>query len=276
MGKYIKQAVAAISLGIVIMGAQGVPLLAAAEQSAEELAKKIQNPVADLISVPFQNNFNFDVGPEDDLQYVLNIQPVIPFHLNAQWNLITRTIVPIISQPGFTRDQDRVNGIGDIQLTTFLSPAKSEGLIWGAGPIVQFPTNSNDRLGNDRWGLGASAVALRMSKGSPWVYGALANNVWSVSGSSDDPSYSNFLIQPFLNYNFSGGIYLSSAPIITADWKADSGDRWTVPLGGGAGKIVRFGRLPVNFQLQAYYNVVTPDNGADWQLRFQVQFLFPK
>ncbi len=276
MEKYIKQAVAAISLSIVIMGAQGVPLLAAAEQSAEELAKKIQNPVADLISVPFQNNFNFDVGPEDDLQYVLNIQPVIPFHLNAQWNLITRTIIPIISQPGFTRDQDRVNGIGDIQLTTFLSPAKSEGLIWGAGPIVQFPTNSNDRLGNDRWGLGASAVALRMSKGSPWVYGALVNNVWSVTGSSDDSSYSNFLIQPFLNYNFSGGIYLSSSPIITANWKADSGDRWTVPLGGGAGKIVHLGRLPVNLQLQAYYNVVTPDNGADWQLRFQFQFLFPK
>ena len=97
-----------------------------------------------------------------------------------------------------------------------------------------------------------------------------------VTGSSDDSSYSNFLIQPFLNYNFSGGIYLSSAPIITANWKADSGDRWTVPLGGGGGKIVHFGRLPVNFQLQAYYNVVTPDNGADWQLRFQVQFLFPK
>ena len=109
-----------------------------------------------------------------------------------------------------------------------------------------------------------------------WVYGALFNNVWSVGGSGSDPSYSNFLIQPFLNYNFPGGIYLSSSPIITANWKADSGDRWTVPLGGGAGKIVHFGRLPVNFQLQAYYNVAKPDNGADWQLRLQFQFLFPK
>ena len=274
MGNYIKQAFAAITLSIVIMG--GVPLLAAAEQSAEELAKKVQNPVADLISVPLQNNFNFNVGPEDGLQYVLNVQPVIPIKLNADWNLITRTIVPIISQPGFTRDQDRVNGIGDIQFTPFLSPRNSEGLIWGVGPVVQFPTNSNDRLGNDRWGLGASAVALKMSKGSPWVYGALVNNIWSVSGYNSDPSYSNFLIQPFLNYNFSGGFYLSSAPIITANWKADSGDRWTIPLGGGAGKIVHLGRLPRKLQGQAYYNVATPDYGADWQLRLQVQFLFPK
>jgi hypothetical protein len=248
----------------------------AAGESAEELAKKIQNPVADLISVPFQNNFNFNVGPEDDLQYVLNIQPVVPIHLSTDWNLITRTIVPVISQPGFTPDQDRVNGMGDIQFTGFLSPSNSEGLIWGAGPIVQFPTNTDDRLGNDRWGLGASAVALKMSKGSPWVYGALVNNVWSVGGSDSDPSYSNLLIQPFLNYNFTGGFYLSSAPVITAAWKADSGDRWTVPLGGGIGKIVHLGRLPLNLQLQAYYNVVTPDDGADWQLRFQIQFLFPK
>jgi hypothetical protein len=276
MKRHIMIVAVALAVSLLLVGVQREPLLAAEQQSAEELAKKVQNPVADLISVPLQNNFNFNVGPEDGLQYVLNVQPVIPIKLSGDWNLITRTIVPIISQPGFSPGQDRVNGIGDIQFTGFLSPANSEGLIWGAGPVVQFPTNSNDRLGNDRWGLGASAVALKLSKGSPWVYGALINNIWSVSGSDSDPSYSNFLIQPFLNYNFKGGVYLSSAPIITADWKADSGDRWTLPLGGGVGKIVRFGRLPVNLQLQAYYNVVTPDNGADWQLRFQVQFLFPK
>jgi hypothetical protein len=270
----IKPAVALMTiLAVTVLLSTGVW---AADESEEDLAKKVQNPVADLISVPFQNNFNFNVGPEDDLQYVLNIQPVVPIHLSKDWNLITRTILPIISQPGFTADQDRVNGMGDIQLTGFLSPSNSEGLIWGVGPIVQFPTNTDDRLGNDRWGLGASAVALKMSKGSPWVYGALVNNVWSVGGSDSDPSYSNLLIQPFLNYNFTGGFYLSSAPVITAAWKADSGDRWTVPLGGGIGKIVHLGRLPLNLQLQAYYNVVTPDDGADWQLRFQIQFLFPK
>jgi hypothetical protein len=157
---HIKQAVVAITFVLVIMGIQLVPLLAA-EKSAEDLAKKVQIPVADLISVPFQNNFNFGVGPQDDLQYVLNIQPVIPITLSSQWNLITRTIVPVISQPGFARDQDRVNGIGDIQVTPFLSPRNSEGLIWGAGPIVQFPTNSEGRMGNDRW-----AVALGKSSTS--------------------------------------------------------------------------------------------------------------
>jgi hypothetical protein len=260
------------AIGLIV--ATTAPALAA--MSATELAKLAQNPVANLISVPFQNNTNFNVGPQNGTQNILNIQPVIPVHLNKDWNLITRTIVPVISQPAFTPTQDRENGLGDIQFTGFLSPANAEGTIWGVGPIVQLPTNSNDRLGNDRWGLGASAVILRLEKGSPWVYGFLVNNVWSVGSSGSDPSYSNFLLQPFLNYNFPGGFYLTSAPIITADWKADSSQRWTVPLGGGIGKIFHFGRLPVNTQLSAYGNVVKPDNGADWQLRFQVQFMFPK
>jgi hypothetical protein len=249
---------------------------ALAAMSATELAKLAQNPVANMISVPFQNNTNFNVGPENGTQNILNIQPVIPVELNKDWNLITRTIVPVMSQPAFTPAQDRENGIGDTQFTAFLSPAAAHGTIWGVGPIVQLPTNSNDRLGNDRWGVGPSAVILRLEKGSPWVYGFLVNNVWSVGGSGSDPSYSNFLLQPFVNYNFPGGFYLTTAPIITADWKADSDQRWTVPVGGGVGKIFHVGKLPVNVQLSAYGNVVTPDNGADWQLRFQVQLMFPK
>ena len=242
--------VVAFAVSLLLMVIQGAPLLAAEDQSAEELAKKVQNPVADLISVPFQNNFNFDVGPEDDLQYVLNIQPVIPFHLSDKWNLITRTIVPIISQPGFTLRQDRVNGIGDIQFTAFLSPAKSEGLIWGAGPIRTVSDEQQRPPG--RRSLGSRGIRSRTEnfQGQPLGLWRSFNNVWSVGGSGSDPSYNNFLIQPFLNYNFPGGIYLSSSPIITANWKADSGDRWTVPLGGGAGKIVHFGRLPVNFQFR--------------------------
>ena len=259
---------------LALFGAAAGPACAAL--SAEDLAKIAQNPVANLISVPFQNNTNFNVGPQNGTQNILNIQPVVPFHLDPDWNIITRTIIPVISQPAFVAGEDRKNGIGDVQFSAFLSPNRGTGLIWGAGAIAQAPTHSDDRLGNERWGLGPTAVALRLEKGNPWVYGALVNNVWSVSSSSSSPSYNNFLLQPFLNYNFSGGFYLTSSPIITADWKADSGQKWTVPLGGGVGKIFHFGRLPVNTQLAAYYNVVHPDDGPNWQLRFQAQFMFPK
>lgn len=261
-------------LGLLVLS-EVLTVAAHAELSAEELAKMAQNPVGNLITVPFQDNVNLNVGPEKSTQNVLNIQPVIPIDLNEDWNLITRTIIPVISQPAFDPWDDRTNGLGDIQFTAFLSPANANGLIWGAGPIVQLPTNSNDRLGNDRWGLGPSFVVLHLSKGDPWVYGALANNVWSV-GSGDDAPYNNFLLQPFVNYNFPGGLYLVSAPIITANWKADEDDRWTVPLGGGVGKIFHLGKLPVNTQFQAFYNVVTPDEGPNWTLRLQVQFMFPK
>jgi hypothetical protein len=249
------------------------PVLAA--MNSTELAKLAQNPVGDVISVPFQNNTNLNFGPEEGTQNVLNIQPVIPVSVNSDWNIITRTIVPVISMPALGPDDSRTNGIGDTQFTAFLSPADPGHWIWGVGGIVQIPTNSNSELGNDNWGLGPSVVMLRLEKGNPWVVGALVNNVWSV-GSRDSESYNNGLIQPFLNYNFKGGLYLTSAPILTVNWKADSGDKWTVPLGGGVGKIFHLGRLPVNTQLSAYYNVVTPDYGADWQIRAQLQLMFPK
>ncbi len=247
----------------------------AAEQGATELAKAAQNPVADMISVPFQNNTNFNYGPRDGTQNILNIQPVVPITVTPDWNIITRTIVPIITQPGFFPGQDSTTGLGDIQFTAFLSPAKPHGLIWGVGPVVQLPTSGNDRLGSDRWGLGPSVVALKMD--GPWVFGALANNVWSVGGGSD-PSYNNFLLQPFVNYNFPEhpGRYLTFSPIVTANWKADSGDRWTVPLGLGIGQIVKLGMLPLNLQASGYYNVEKPEYGPDWQLRVQVALLFPK
>jgi len=249
---------------------------ARAEMSAEELAKLAQNPVGNLISVPFQNNTNFNVGPYNGTQNILNIQPVIPVEINKDWNIITRTIVPVISQPQLSPMTDRTNGIGDTVFSAFLSPAQPHGLIWGVGPVVQLPTNTSAELGNRNWGLGPTFVVLHLEHGDPWVYGVLANNIWSLSSSKQGGAYNNGLVQPFVNYNFKGGLYLVSGPILTVDWKADSGQQWTVPLGGGIGKIFHIGRLPVNTTLQAYYNVVHPDNGANWQLRAQVQFMFPK
>ena len=243
------------------------------EESQEALAKAAQNPVANLISVPLQNNFNFGVGPNDVTQWILNVQPVIPISLNEDWNLITRTIMPIINQPSPAPGVPSAFGLGDINPTFFLSPASSGKLIWGVGPTLTFPTATDSMLGAGKWSAGPAVVALTMQ--GHWVIGALANQQWSYAGwGSQDVSA--MLIQPFINYNFSHGWYLTTAPIITANWKADSGDKWVVPIGGGVGKIVKLGKLPLNLQLGAYYNVVTPDNGADWQLRFQVQFLFPK
>ncbi len=246
-----------------------------AEMSATELAKLAQNPVGNLISVPFQNNTNLNFGPEKGTQNILNIQPVIPIEVTDDWNVITRTILPVIWNPSLGPNDPSTTGIGDTTFTAFLSPAKPGSWIWGAGPVLQLPTNSNAELGNKNWGLGPSAVVLHLEHGDPWVYGVLANNVWSLSSSKQGGSYSTGLIQPFVNYNFEGGLYLTSAPIATVDWNAD-GEKWTVPLGGGIGKIFHLGKLPVNTQLSAYYNVVHPDNGANWQIRAQVQFMFPK
>jgi hypothetical protein len=262
--------------GALLTTALGVALPARAELSAEELAKLAQNPVGNLISLPFQNNTNFNFGPEKGTQNILNIQPVIPISVTPEWNIITRTIVPVISMPSLGPGIDSTNGIGDTVFTAFLSPAKPGHWIWGAGPVVQLPTNSTAELGNKNWGLGPSVVVLHLEHGDPWVYGALVNNIWSLSGNKQGGAYNNGLIQPFVNYNFPEGFYLTSAPILTADWKAESDQRWTVPLGGGVGKIFHFGKLPVNAQLSAYYNVVKPDFGANWQLRAQVQLMFPK
>lgn len=246
----------------------------AEEEGTADLAKKTQNPVSDLISLPLQNNINFGVGRGDDVQNVLNIQPVIPLKLSEDWNLITRTIVPVIYQPELVRGTGSEFGLGDINATLFLSPAKPGKVIWGVGPIFSFPTATDKVLGTDKWSAGPSAVAL-MIRG-PWVVGALASNLWSYAGDDDRENVNQFLLQYFVNYNLPQGWYISSAPIITANWKADGGDVWTVPFGGGVGKIFRIGKQPMNAQVQAFYNVAKPDNGPDWTLRLQLQFLFPK
>lgn len=251
------------------------PTATAIPESDEALAKQTQNPVANLISVPFQNNFTFGTGPGDGVLWVLNIQPVIPFELSEDWNLITRTIVPVIHQPGLVDGASSDNGVGDVQVTAFLSPSKSDGLTWGLGPVLRLPTATHDTLGTEKWSAGPSAVAL--INNGPWVVGGLVQQAWSFAGDSNRRDVSELLIQPFINYNLPDGWYLSTAPVITRNWKAaNSDDRWTVPLGGGIGKIVRFGKLPVNLQLQAYYNVVRPDPIGAWTVRFQIQLLFPK
>lgn len=244
------------------------------EADTSELAKKTQNPVSDLISLPFQNNTNFKFGPKEKPQNVLNIQPVIPLPLSEEWNLITRTIAPLIYLPETVPGVDSVFSLGDINATAFFSPAKPKKVVWGAGPILVLPTATNERTGTGKWSLGVSGVALTMP--TPWVIGALVNNVWSFAGDSSRSDVNQLLFQYFINYNLPGGWYITSAPIITANWEADSSNTWTVPFGGGVGNVFHVGKQPMNASMQAFYNVETPEFGPDWTLRIQLQFLFPK
>jgi hypothetical protein len=250
--------------------------------STSDLAKAAQNPVANMISLPLQNNTYFGIGPGDDTANVLNIQPVIPVSV-GDWNVINRVIAPIIYLPDLTQgidvlpegiDGGSAFGLGDINYSAYLSPSVPGKVIWGVGPSLTLPTATEDELGSEKWSAGPAAVALITPK--PWVAGVLVRQLWSFAGDSDRKDVSQFLLQPFVNYNLEEGWYLTSSPVITANWEADSDDRWTVPVGGGVGKLFRVGRQPVNTSLQAYYNVETPAFGPDWTLRFQVQFLFPK
>jgi hypothetical protein len=251
-------------------------------QDARDLAKKSQNPIADLISLPLQNNTYFGIDPADKSANVLNIQPVVPVGL-GDWNVINRAILPVIYLPDLTSGLDVLPagvpsgskfGLGDLNYTAFFSPKQSGHFTWGIGPSINIPTATDRALGTEKWSLGPSAVAL-VTPG-PWVVGLLARQLWSFAGDDDRKDVSQALFQPFINYNMEHGWALVTAPIITANWETDSDNRWTVPVGGGVSKLFKIGPQPVSASAQAYYNVERPDFGPDWQLRIALTFLFPK
>jgi hypothetical protein len=250
----------------------GAPVKA---DDAPEIAKQAQNPIASVISVPFQNNATFGVGEYSRVQDSLLIEPVVPFRLSPDWNLITRTIVPVTEQPTLAPGLGNVSGLGDVQLSLYLSPVKPfGGLIWGLGPSFSFATASDRSLGTGKDSAGLSTALLTIQ--GPWLVGVLITDVASIGGQQDRKSVHQFLMQPFVDYNFSHGWYLASSPILTANWKATPGNKWTIPVGGGGGKIVRFGHMAVNTYVQAFDDVVRPHQGGTWTLRLQVQLLFPK
>lgn len=244
--------------------------LKAQEKSAEELAKMAQNPLANMMSFPFQDNTTFSNGPnEDRTSNVLNIQPVLPFF---NGHLITRTIIPVITKPNYTPEGGSTTGIGDINMTLFYAPTPKNGLTWGIGPVFIIPTNNDVSL--EKFSMGASFLLLKMAK--KFVYGFLVSNSWSVAGNENAPDVNAFLTQYFVNMNFPKGWYISSAPILTANWEASEGNKWIVPFGGGGGKIVKIGKIPFNFQAQFFYNAVRPTGYGDFSTRFQIQLLLPK
>jgi hypothetical protein len=241
-----------------------------AEQSQEELAKQAANPMANLMSFPFQNNLNMNYGEYNRNVNILNIQPVIPF---AGGKIITRTVMPIVSIPDFGNETGKLtSGLADMVVSAFYVP-ESKGLMWGFGPVFELPTGGSMR-GSQKWSVGPSAVL--MAQPGDWTIGLLVNNVWSFAGNSDRDDVNHMLVNLFVVRQLGKGWYVNSAPIITADWTADTDKRWIVPLGAGGGKVMMLGgKLPLNVQTGLYNNVVRPDFGPEWQWRVQAQFLLP-
>jgi len=239
----------------------------------QDLAKKSQNPLGDVISFTSENNTSFGIGPEDAVQNTNDLKLVYPSHF-GDWILINRPILPVVYQGERFEGEGEEFGLGDFNYQGFVIPPLGSDITLGFGPSLFVPTNTDERLGADKWVAGPAAVVV--AKPGPWLLGSLVQNVWSFAGDSDAPDVHLFSWQYFVNYNLDDGWYLTSSPTITADWEADSGDRWTVPVGGGVGKLVRFGDQPVDFKLQGLHNVEKPDGAADWTIKFQVKFLFPK
>ena len=247
---------------------------------AEELAKKFQTPLTDVVSVPFQYNTFFGVGPGNATSHLLNISPIVPVRL-GDWHIITRTVIPVISVSRFTPGlEDEIpgtgggsaTGLGDINFTPFVTPGRTGAVSWGVGPSLTLPTSTREELGSKKWSAGPSAVV--MFRFSPVVGGVLFRQQWSFAGGANHPGVSQFLLQPFASYNLSRGWFFTSAPIITANWEAQPGNKWLVPVGGGVGRAFILDHQPMSITAQAYYHVIRPDLGAEWQTRVTMQFLF--
>ncbi len=244
--------------------------LAAAAQTEDELAKQTQNPVASLISVPFQGNWDFGLGDRDATGTLLNIQPVMPFGVNNSTNLILRVIMPMTSQPG--PGDARINGLGDVVATAFFSPQKSGSIIWGAGPVFLLPAATNASLGSEKFGIGPSVVAL--AQPGQWTVGALFNHIWSVSGANDRDDVNSTFLQPFVNYNLGGGLSVGVSSEASANWEAD--DTWTAPVLFNVSKVTRLGKRPVSFAFAAGPTIASSEAAASWRFRLAVTFLFPR
>lgn len=251
------------------------PALAAAQGDDAELAKQLANPAASLISVPFQGNYDCCYGPEDADRYTLNIQPVIPFGINDDWNVIVRTIVPVIWQDETVAGQGDSSGFGDVTQTFFFTPkASHDGFVWAVGPALLYPLG-NDNLGSEKWAAGPSVLLLKQTPkhNGGQTIGLLANHLWSYAGESDREAVVSTFIQPFYNFTYPDTTSFVINSEATYDWKHDA---WTIPVNVGVSHIYKFGQQRVSLGVNARYYLEKPDDGPDWGLRFVATFLFPE
>lgn len=243
-----------------------------AGDESHELAKKLQNPIASIISVPFQFNYDTGFGPKDADRVTLNIEPVIPFSLDEDWNLITRTIVPVIYQGSVADGVDSKFGLGDTTQSFFFSPKEPVGgWIIGAGPVALWPTGTEPILRSESLGFGPTFVALRQDHG--WTYGMLANHIWSVTSSDDHEQVNNTFLQPFLSYTWPTATTLAVNTETSYNW---SREEWTVPLHLIVKQLVKLGGQPMQFEVGGTYYADKPQGGPEWGARFTVTFVFPK
>jgi hypothetical protein len=244
---------------------------ASSSAPASTAAADAQNPISHVISVPLQENLFTRAGPYRKTADTLLVQPVVPFKLDANWSVVTRTIIPIVREPRLSPEQGPVSGIGNVEPQFYLTPSHPGKLIWGAGGQLWLPTASHSELGYNHWGGGPAVVGLTID--GPWVAGALLNNVWAGSG----PRRVNLLtLNPFVNYNLRAGWYLASTPVATANWVKKGSDRWTVPVGGGFGRVFPMAGIHLNARLEVFRNVARPDGAPSTQVQFQLQMLFPQ
>jgi hypothetical protein len=251
---------------------QSVPSQPAPADEQGDLARKLSNPVSDLVSVPFQFNWEQNVGPNEETRFVLNLQPVIPFPITPDWDMIARIIVPLVSQPPLVDTGEPEFGVSDVLTSFFFSP-KGGSLIWGVGPAVSLPSTSIATIGTGKWSAGPTAVALRQS--GPWTVGALWNQVWSFAGNAGRNDVNQMFLQPFLAYQATRTLTFTVQSETTANWDVDE-DRWTVPINVLVAKLSTFGTFPASYQVGFGGFPVHPDVGPSWKVRGAIVILLPR